>query len=83
MASMPTIPSIANIWQSDIQKSLARDYMFNLGYIGESMHHIPGYLDVVNPAEQEPAASKRRRRRARTNSETVSPSCSSGGLAAL
>jgi Carboxypeptidase regulatory-like domain/TonB dependent receptor len=48
MASSADHPSTTNIWQLDVQKSFARDYMFNLGYIGQSMHHIPGYLDVVN-----------------------------------
>ncbi len=34
------------IWQLDIQKSFARDYMINVGYVGESSHHIPGGLDL-------------------------------------
>jgi hypothetical protein len=40
------------IWQLDIQKSFARDYMITVGYVGQSSHHIPGGLDLpdqVNP----------------------------------
>ena len=48
MSSDADHPATTNIWQLDIQKSFARDYMFNVGYMGQSMHHIPGSLDVVN-----------------------------------
>jgi hypothetical protein len=40
------------MWQLDIQKSFARDYMINIGYVGQTSHHIPGGLDLpdqVNP----------------------------------
>ena len=36
------------IWQLDIQKSFARDYMINIGYVGQTSHHIPGGLDLPN-----------------------------------
>ncbi len=36
------------IWQLDIQKSFARNYMINVGYVGQSSHHIPAGLDLPN-----------------------------------
>jgi len=36
------------IWQLDVQKSFARNYMINVGYVGQSNHHIPGGLDLPN-----------------------------------
>lgn len=40
------------VWQLDAQKSFARNYMIDVGYVGQSSHHIPGGLnlpDQVNP----------------------------------
>jgi hypothetical protein len=34
--------------QLDIQKSFARNYMVNIGYLGQSSHHIPASLNLVN-----------------------------------
>lgn len=38
-----------NSWQVDIQKSFARDFMFNIGYLGQSSHHLPNEgINLVN-----------------------------------
>jgi hypothetical protein len=37
-----------NMVQLDIQKSFARDYIINIGYLGQSSHHIPASLNLVN-----------------------------------
>lgn len=41
--------SNTNSVQIDIQKSFARDYMFNIGYLGQSTHHLPNEsMNIVN-----------------------------------
>jgi hypothetical protein len=37
-----------NMVQLDVQKSFARNYMVNIGYLGQSSHHIPASLNLVN-----------------------------------
>jgi outer membrane receptor protein involved in Fe transport len=38
-----------NSWQFDIQKSVARDFVFNVGYLGQSSHHLPNEgIDLTN-----------------------------------
>ena len=50
--------SVANMWSLDVQKSLARDFAFTVGYVGSNNHHMsssypanqdnPGYLSLGN-----------------------------------
>jgi len=41
--------SNTNSVQVDIQKSFARDYLFNIGYLGQSIHHLPNSaMNVLN-----------------------------------
>lgn len=41
--------SNTNTVQVDIQKSFARDYLFNIGYLGQSTHHLPNSnMNVLN-----------------------------------
>ncbi len=41
--------SNTNSVQLDIQKSFARDYLFNIGYLGQSIHHLPNNaMNVLN-----------------------------------
>ena len=47
---------VTNMWSLDIQKSLARDFAFTVGYVGQNTHHLaggypanqlnPGYLSL-------------------------------------
>jgi len=41
--------SDTNMWQIDIQKSFSRDFVFNIGYVGQSSHHLPNEgINLVN-----------------------------------
>ena len=40
-----------NMVQLDIQKSFARDYLINVGYLGQNSHHIPASLNLVNQVD--------------------------------
>lgn len=40
-----------NMVQLDIQKSFAKDLMVNIGYLGQTSHHIPAALNLVNQVD--------------------------------
>ena len=39
------------IWQLDVQKSFARDYIVNVGYVGQSSHHVPAGLNLPDQVD--------------------------------